>query len=181
MVRNCRQTSPWTDEKIGRLRELVDRKWTARQIADDLGCTKNSVLGKTFRLGITTGIETEEGRAVRKARAADQRRANVGGGVMKRKLKPRVDTKRQAPTVMLAAPEVVGKGIGLMELTAITCRWPINDDMTNAKFCGHDIAEGSAYCPHHRFRSSHRSDPVRTEQAAPAIRDRSGFGDLKVA
>jgi GcrA cell cycle regulator len=169
--------SRWTPQVIERLKELVALKWTARQIADELGCTKNAILGKTFRLGITTSTESEEDRAVRMARAATQRKSNEGGRVMKRKLKPRA----QPPTLIVAAPEVVGMGIGLMDLTAITCRWPINDDMTDAKFCGHDIAEGSAYCPHHRFRSSQRSQPIEEQPAVPIIRDRSPFGKLKVA
>jgi GcrA cell cycle regulator len=156
--------SQWTDERIAELKRLVDRKWTARQIADAMGCTKNSILGKTFRLGITTSTETDEERAVRMARAADQRRANGGGGIKKRKLKPRTEQYKQPPTLVVTTPDTHGKGIGLMELNDITCRWPINDDMNDAKFCGHHIADGSAYCPHHRLRSMRAHDDTNVHQ-----------------
>lgn len=172
----------WTDQRIERLKELVGRNWTARQIAEDLGCTKNSVLGKTFRLGISTASETEEQAAERKRRTAEQKARNGRGGTVKRKLKPRLDGKRTRPKIIEVAPEVVGLGIGLMDLTAVTCRWPTNDDMTNARFCGHDISAGSPYCPHHRFRSSGRSEIVCEEaELGPAINGPLALSRLKVA
>ena len=47
-----RLNSPWTVERIERLRELWDAKTPSREIAEEFATTRNAVLGKAFRLNL---------------------------------------------------------------------------------------------------------------------------------
>lgn len=42
----------WTDEKVARLRRLWRLDAKAATIGAELGCTKNAVIGKAYRLGL---------------------------------------------------------------------------------------------------------------------------------
>lgn len=56
-------------------------------------------------------------------------------------------------------------GIGLMELTTHTCRWPVGDATgEHQQFCGCEPAVGSPYCPAHSVRAFWR--PAEKLEAA---------------
>lgn len=48
--------STWSAENVARLHELIATGKSASIIAGELGITKNSVIGKCHRLGISTGV-----------------------------------------------------------------------------------------------------------------------------
>ncbi len=95
----------WTDERVERLKKLWNEGLSASQIAADLGgVTRNAVIGKVHRLGLS-------GRA-------------------------------KSPTRPLK--------LELIELTEITCKWPIGDPAhDDFHFCGHKCKDGSPYCAYH--------------------------------
>src|SRR3954464_744303 len=43
----------WTDERIESLKRGFEAGWSCRQIADDIGVSRNAVIGKLSRLGLT--------------------------------------------------------------------------------------------------------------------------------
>jgi len=45
----------WTPDIDAKIRSLSEQGWTALQIADLLGVTRNAVCGRKFRLGIKSG------------------------------------------------------------------------------------------------------------------------------
>ncbi|MGB6566226.1 MAG: GcrA family cell cycle regulator, partial [Xanthobacteraceae bacterium] len=47
--------SPWTAERIEQLRNGVSSGLTCRQIAAEIGVTRNAVIGKSHRLGLSPG------------------------------------------------------------------------------------------------------------------------------
>lgn len=47
------KTKLWHEETENRLRELVAEGKSARQIGGEFGCTRNAILGKCHRLGLT--------------------------------------------------------------------------------------------------------------------------------
>lgn len=42
----------WTDDKVGKLTRLAADRWSASQIAAEIGVSRNSVIGKAHRLGV---------------------------------------------------------------------------------------------------------------------------------
>jgi GcrA cell cycle regulator len=52
----------WTDERTDRLRALLADGMSAQEIADDMGCSRNAVIGKVHRLG-QSFVRAEKARA----------------------------------------------------------------------------------------------------------------------
>jgi GcrA cell cycle regulator len=159
--------SLWTNEHI----KLLDRLWnqdgfTASRCAYLLGpeFTRNSVIGKVHRLGFPKRGKPRPSRAgvpwsdAAKARA--QKRMAERQARASKKVNPTV-ARIKAPPVdkFKPDPEALAVGawnalpdttpIGMMDLTATTCRWPIGDGPPFL-FCGCAVAEGSSYCPTHK-------------------------------
>lgn len=145
----------WTDEAVETLKRLWKEGLSASVIAAEMGhgLTRNSIVGKVHRLGLPSrrtvvghfapnGIRDVEG----KARAAKARKS----------AKPKPVPKVEAP-VFEAAPlpeEELGNDVtnllGLMDLTAYTCRYPHGDPLSQPfGFCGKHTQEGSPYCAEH--------------------------------
>ena len=162
--------SVWTMERVAKLVELQSRGWSCAQIASDLayGITRNAVIGKLHRLGITGGaaaISNED--RLRRAKAA-----------ARRKLDKRIEKRRQIrenlPTqpmiphkayVPLVCTEVTPRGISLLDLNPGDCRYPEGEG-TGITFCGHPALAGRSYCAAHANLSLDRSKPrTRAEYA----------------
>jgi GcrA cell cycle regulator len=124
----------WTEPAIELLRALWAQNMPAIIIANALGCSRNAVLGKAFRLNLPSH---------RAPVAAPRRRAPP-----KPVLKP-VVPKVSAPI----APASKGahlRRLTLMQLTELQCRWPYGDPrQTTFYFCGADAHKGAVYCPYH--------------------------------
>ena len=43
----------WTEERLERLKSCFEAGWTCRQIADEIGVSRNAVIGKLNRLNLT--------------------------------------------------------------------------------------------------------------------------------
>lgn len=132
----------WTDEAIARLRDMLDGNATFREVAAELGCSRNAAIGKANRLGL-------------RGNSAGKPRAEVSP-------KPKRIRARQKPSIPAAviafpikraepAPAFVeGEGVALMDLERKHCRWPLGAKLAvTTRFCGHDKRAGSSYCDHH--------------------------------
>jgi GcrA cell cycle regulator len=132
----------WTDEAIARLRDMLDGNATFREVAAELGCTRNAAIGKANRLRL-------------RGNWTGKPRAEVSP-------KPKPIRARQKPSIPAAvisfpikraepAPAFVeGEGVALMDLERKHCRWPLGAKLAvTTRFCGHDKRVGSSYCEHH--------------------------------
>jgi GcrA cell cycle regulator len=144
----------WTDERIETLKKLWADGLSASQIAAELGgVTRNAVIGKVHRLGLS-------GRAKSPTSAAPRpRKPRSHGHVL------RVPRSAVRGNNALAAayevefesePELVdniiplGQRRSLLELTEETCRWPIGDPgQADFFFCGGHTVSGLPYCAYH--------------------------------
>jgi GcrA cell cycle regulator len=143
---NSRMT--WTAERVALLRSCVNTGLTCGQIADEIGVSRNAVIGKINRLGLSRG-----------------RSAVVSGtriGAPRRR--PQVLTQRLALEAMFASQPVYedvvsAEPCSLLSLSPRKCRWPIsasgNADFT---FCGNITADGVSYCVGHA-RIAYRASP----------------------
>ncbi len=137
----------WTPERVQQLRNFVVSGLTCSQIAAEIGVTRNAVIGKIHRLGLSPG-RPAGGQArrcpprVRHPRITSQRRLLR---LMFTQGEPVAET-----AAMDCAPVQSAQPCSLLEIVLGRCRWPIGDpDATTFAFCGNEAAAGFSYCPGH--------------------------------
>ena len=144
----------WTDERVETLKKLWADGLSASRIATDLGgITRNAVIGKVHRLGLS-------GRAKSPSSAAPRPRKTRAHGHVMRVTRPamRGNTALAHAYELDVEPEPeladniipLGQRRTLLELNEATCRWPIGDPGTaDFFFCGGKSASGLPYCAYH--------------------------------
>lgn len=120
----------WTEGAIELLKQLRDEELSAGQIAPHLGCSRNAVIGKLHRLGMTTKILPT--------------RSRQRGSQHKWRLSP---SRGKIP--MQLEDEHVENPILLVNAGRSQCRWPVSSEGLSLMVCGAVHREGSSYCPHH--------------------------------
>jgi GcrA cell cycle regulator len=156
--------SPWTDERLDRLKVRWSQGATARQISQELGhgISRCAVLGKIHRLRIedaslhVAGLGIDAGRPVLKP---------VQFAGAERSRQPRV-----LPTwVVNAKPYIDDAGVdadiphsqrrSFSELNGGTCRWPVGEPgQSNLFFCGAEPLPTKPYCAAHCARAYRRRE-----------------------
>jgi GcrA cell cycle regulator len=155
----------WTEDRVDLLKKLWTDGLSASQIAGELGgVTRNAVIGKVHRLGLSGRAKSPSSSAVavaaRPRKATPPRPANsfnaashVRGAVA---LAPQVRQQPEArlePRAELVDPEVVvpfSERVTIMELKENMCRWPMGDPtQADFRFCGMKTDTGVPYCSHH--------------------------------
>ncbi len=140
----------WTDERVELLKKLWADGLSASQIAAELGgITRNAVIGKVHRLGLS-------GRAKSPSSATPRPRKARSGGHMLRVSRPAVrgNTALAYDYDMEPEPELMEIPLNqrktLLQLNEKTCRWPIGDPGSpDFYFCGGDTVNELPYCSHH--------------------------------
>ena len=133
----------WTDDRVTVLKKLWLEGLSASQIAKQLGgVTRNAVIGKVHRLGLS-------GRAA----PSQPVRAAVARTPRPRPATPVQPVRREArPSPRVAQPvvervryvEAPGSAT-VLTLGAHMCKWPIGDPSTSEfSFCGRRASEGPA-------------------------------------
>ena len=149
----------WTDDRVARLSKLWAEGLSASQIAADLGgVTRNAVIGKVHRLGLSGRVKPA-GKSGTSARRKPTGTRKPNGTRTSSRTNPRNpgtgDAKTQRhedvllkETVSLEAPE--SRKLTLLQLTETTCKWPTGDPtMPGFSFCGHTSQEDKPYCEFH--------------------------------
>lgn len=162
----------WTDERVEMLKKLWSDGLSASQIAAELGgITRNAVIGKVHRLGLS-------GRAKSPSSAAPRPRKPRTHTHMLRVSRPAM----RGNTALAHAfeyevaeePEFldnvipIGQRRTILELTEETCRWPIGDPgSSDFFFCGGKSLTGLPYCAYHS-RVAYQPANVRRDRRPPA-------------
>lgn len=156
----------WTDERIDVLRRLWADGLSASQIANSLGgVSRNAVIGKIHRLGLSGRVKAPQARSGRQRVAAtlSGRTVSVAAPAMGMTMAaaPRaraagalavkvVEREAIVPIVLPAEVVPLSAGVTLFELTAVHCRWPLGDAAAeDLRFCGTRVASGDVYCRCH--------------------------------
>ena len=166
----------WTDERVEQLKKLWNQGLSASQIAAELnhGITRNAVIGKVHRLGLsgrakTPSSSTPRPRKVTRAPShplghtmaraigaasggiSSSRPAMRGNLALRTAEAPMIDPV--ADFVVQPYEDVVvpmSERISIMELRESTCRWPYGDPATeDFRFCGAESPIGTPYCAFH--------------------------------
>ncbi len=151
----------WTDDRVATLTKMWGEGQSASQIAKELGgVTRNAVIGKVHRLGLsnraTSGNKggakpkaAAKPAAARSAKSAAKPKATPAAAPTTAAPKPKLPPRKAIipagqplppqPSANEISPEALAtvrevekkaKKIGLMELTERTCKWPIGDPAT---------------------------------------------------
>ena len=170
----------WTDERVETLKRMWGEGSSASTIAKALGgVTRNAVIGKVHRLGLSNrvaGTSAEAGTPAEEAlertappTSAPDRPEPVEGPATHsaepvatplrgriipagQPLPPQPSANEISPEALASVREVE-KGaarLDLMQLTERTCKWPIGDPATpDFWFCGLPSQSGKPYCEAH--------------------------------
>src|SRR6516162_847696 len=162
----------WTDERVELLKKLWSDGLSASQIAGRLGgVTRNAVIGKVHRLGLS-------GRATTSRMKSHRPRARSQAS--KRLMKPRFATLGNPALRQLylgdsepytpSAEELViplNERRSIQSLTEASCRWPIGDpQQSDFHFCGRKKVLGLPYCEFHARRAFQPPQPRRRDREA---------------
>lgn len=125
----------WSKERVEVLKKLWAEGLSASQIARTMGdVTRNAVIGKVHRLGLSGRATTS-----RKDRV---RRATIP--------KPQPKPVVAEPVSVKEATLPGGDFATVMTLNGVMCRWPIGDPgASDFHFCGNAVEDGGPYCPGH--------------------------------
>ena len=144
----------WSDERVEQLKKLWEGGLSASQIAAELGnVTRNAVIGKVHRLGLS-------GRAKSPAAAAPRQRKPRPAQHMMRVSRPvsrgntalahafEVELETDPITYDNVVP--MSQRLSLSQLNEATCHWPVGDPASpDFFFCGGKALTGLPYCAHH--------------------------------
>jgi GcrA cell cycle regulator len=148
----------WTTERVVLLKNYVNAGLSCAQIAQEIGVSRNAVIGKINRLGLSRG------------RSAVTSRPREGASTRT----PRVLTQRRALQALFASEPVVedvvsAEPCSLLDLGPGKCRWPIGGvGISNFTFCGNTTAAGS-YCAGHARKAYRLSGPARSGRLASVV------------
>jgi GcrA cell cycle regulator len=135
MVRNA-GCMDWTDAAIARLKELWGEGFSASECGQRMGVSRNSVIGKIHRLGLSGKYRRprERGRRMTKASAS--------------KLAAQKSPNNEQPPASRDLSEEPKRGsFDLLDLKFGQCRWPEGDGPY--RFCGAPQVFDSSYCKAH--------------------------------
>jgi GcrA cell cycle regulator len=139
----------WNDERVELLKKLWADGLSASQIAAQLGgVTRNAVIGKVHRLGLSGRAKTPSSAVprVRKPRVGGMRpRMRYHGN---NALAPQYDIEADLDPLANVVP--MGPRVSILELTEATCRWPVGDPGKEGfGYCGAQTKNELPYCPYH--------------------------------
>jgi GcrA cell cycle regulator len=164
----------WTDERVELLKKLWTDGLSASQIAAELGgITRNAVIGKVHRLGLSGRAKSPSSTAPRprKARAHPHmmrvaRPAMRGNTALAQAFEYEVEAEPELVDNIIP----IGQRCNLLELTEETCRWPIGDPgSADFFFCGGQTMTALPYCSHHsRIAYQPAGDRRRDRRPPPA-------------
>jgi GcrA cell cycle regulator len=176
----------WNDERVDLLKKLWSDGLSASQIAGRLGgVTRNAVIGKVHRLGLsgratTSRMKSHRPRARSQAtkRLMKPRFANLGNPALRQLYLG--DTEPYVPSAEeLDIP--VNERRSIQTLTEACCRWPIGDpQQLDFHFCGKKKVVGLPYCEFHARRAFQPPQPRRRERdgAVPVLVPAAGEPSL---
>jgi GcrA cell cycle regulator len=136
----------WTEERLALLKIHFEAGLSCREIACDIGVTRNAVIGKLSRLKLTRENDDDPPRPARRDAAKGKRL----------KATPRLQYQILRAIYAEPQPAVDDEPIhsehccSLLELSEARCRWPFsNPGAEDFRFCGSTPVEGLPYCPRH--------------------------------
>lgn len=168
----------WTDERVELLKTLWAEGLSAAQIANKMGgVTRNAVIGKVHRLGLSgraTPAKPQRGcgpSAVPRAEAAEPVEKP-----QRREMRPIIPEPDSISPVVLDS----GDRTTVNTIKNNMCKWPIGDPAKDDfHFCGQPSVAGKSYCTYHArmaFQPPQRRERESVRRPAAQIAQRRAAG-----
>ena len=151
-------SATWHAERVDMLKRCFEAGLTCSEIAREIGVTRNAVIGKLSRLGLSRPRDVL---AKPLRRAAALGRPKIPRSRRLTRASANILTQREMLRNAFAAADPIpeenpvipidnGRGCTLLELGDQKCRWPINDPGSHDFcFCGNEPVSGFPYCAGH--------------------------------
>ncbi len=151
----------WTDQMVEDLKRMWKEGLTTGEIGKRLNVSKNSIVGKVHRLGLSgrpPPIKKKETTPAPSKPATPKPTKVVKEEKITAPKPAPVEKKKEEPikeifTKNITPPTSPVKNTGNLSLTDLdnhTCRWPIGDPKDdNFHFCGKKVRIGQTYCEEH--------------------------------
>jgi GcrA cell cycle regulator len=168
------KSDTWTAERIAVLTRLWAEGFSASLIGEQIGVTRNAVIGKAHRLELPPSkfpkTQQSKPRAERQPRQPRSLKApmvpvenyesvrvvRANGNSDTMKLIHSIKTDQFIPRCV----EIEPRHLTLIDLEPNDCRYPYGYDVVT--FCGHPKLAGSSYCvPHHHLCKEAPRVPIR--------------------
>ena len=160
----------WSEARVEQLKKLWIEGLSASQIAAEMGgVTRNAVIGKVHRLGLSGRAKSTASSVARPSarkpitpnrtptRDTSSRSSPSSGGgthgnaALKMDAQPQNEAQeapKAAPLENVVVP--MSERVTIMELRDSMCRWPMGDPTTaEFRYCGAKSDAGSPYCSYH--------------------------------
>jgi GcrA cell cycle regulator len=163
----------WNDERVEQLKKLWAEGRSASQIAAEIGgVSRNAVIGKVHRLGLSGRAKAPGASSSRPREKAQPRPSTVLHQAPAQPASPRAPQTigatalaqpRHVEPMAEQVPEpavrpvpvadvvvAIAERVTIMDLREGMCRWPIGDPTSpDFRFCGASAYAGVPYCEHH--------------------------------
>jgi GcrA cell cycle regulator len=139
----------WTDERVELLKKLWSEGLSASQIAAELGgITRNAVIGKVHRLGLSGRAKSPSTAAPRPRKPRSSGMIRVSRPAIRGNTALAYEYEVEPEPELLEIPMEQRKT--LLQLNEHTCRWPVGDPgAADFFFCGGATANELPYCSYH--------------------------------
>tara|TARA_B100000959_G_C14849039_1_gene569308 strand:- start:347 stop:844 length:498 start_codon:yes stop_codon:yes gene_type:complete len=132
--------SNWSEENVLLLKKLWG-SFTAREISEKMGpgFTRNSIIGKSSRLGLSAKLKTRSSISSNNSLAKSNKVQTT-----------RIGKKNKFQSQLLDSSFEPAKNLSLEELTDSTCKYAESDPgKPDFSFCGRKVVPKFSYCPAH--------------------------------
>lgn len=139
----------WTEARTELLKHLLSDSRSAADIAEKLGVSRNAVIGKVLRLGLTlpnAGNRSPNGSVSAQRRSA--RAVNPLGRKRISRIKPESVAPREVPDELPSMPEPA-TAVRLLDAAEEHCRYPLGAPSADMLVCGAPPIKDRPYCAYH--------------------------------
>ncbi len=164
----------WTTDRIAELGQLLKNRLTAGQISEVLGITRNAVIGKARRMGLSLDSPQTRANRERAAKAPMPRSRSRAQGNKDRATKAGVKRKRspawstaslpplplptqtvEAPMIPIRLPDSTAEAVislrGYVGGTECQCRYSFGEPTKPGfHFCSREAVAAKPYCAEHQ-------------------------------
>jgi GcrA cell cycle regulator len=170
----------WSHSRVEQLKKLWEAWLSASQIAAELGnVSRNAVIGKVHRLGLSGRAKTLSTAAPRRPNAHPAQhmvRVTCPTARGNTALAQAFEVESDPVTSDNVVP--MSQRLSLLELNEATCHWPIGDPSSpDFFFCGNKVLTGLPYCARH---SRVAYQPPVNLDGRPSRRVVESWWDLKL-
>lgn len=173
----------WTEEQTDKLKKLVKAGLSASEIGRELGVTKNSVIGRIHRVGLSGRDYPRQGQP-RELKAEWSREASNKrwASTPRREAKPPLQKVEKIATLIVsnAVSAPLSKALLIDALTERHCRWIDGHPKHSPTYCGRETLPGTSWCAWHHSRVYQRGSQHEIDQAVEKALGRQPKGDREL-